>query len=621
MKRKILPMPWLLTVMCIVIIPAAAIFISRLAVLQSSSETAAWVSAHIPAMTLEYAAVMIAVLFLYSLTGLLSLSFALPGALLTLVELVSYYKTLINGTPLLLNDITLAPHFFDIFMFALPKITVLSGTVSAIVIFFVFIAVLTAVDLHTDKALRLRLGMCGISLVAAFVLVFTPIFEDFALSLDDSPISEEERVREYGAAVGLYCSYAHSRKDSSADPSVSVDSLIVQVGQLEADAVSADPIGEVHTPTVVFLMSESFFDVTKLPGVEFSEDPLPIFHSLAENYTSGEFISNTYCGGTGYVEMEVLTGICSYLLDGSDTLTSITPDSVYRRIPTIADVFRDNGYRTGFLHSYNSSLYNREAIYTAFAFDEILFEDSFSPDAERRGGYISDMALSEKIIEMYESGDDDMFLFALSMENHQPYTAEKFGGEMQIQLESSIMTETELEFLGAYVNGLYDADRALGRLVEYFSDVDDEVMIVFFGDHLPSLILGEGDTVYSRTGYSSSSVTTDWEPDELAKMLSTDYVIWTNYEDEPLPDRCESSNMLGLSVLERLGMRPGGYYGWLEKYVSPELLIYRPRLYVDADGRVYDSIPEEKAAVMNDYKAVVRDIVYGDGKIFNITRE
>ena len=614
-------MSWLLTVMCIVIIPAAAILLSHLAVIRNFADTAEWVSSHLPAVIFEYAAVMTAVCFLYSLTGLLSLSFAIPGALLMLVELVSYYKTWINGTPLLLNDITLAPKFFEIFMFALPKITVSSGTAVSIVLFFVSIVFLTAVDLHTDKALRLRFFTGAVSLAAVFVLVFTPVFEDFAVSLGESYTSEEETVREYGAAVGLYCSYARSRRTSSELPDVSVDHLISQAGQIESDARSADADCEMRTPTVIFLMSESFFDVTKLPGVVFSEDPIPVFHSLAESCTSGAFISNTYCGGTGYVEMEVLTGICSYLLDGSDTLTSLTPDSVYRRIPTIADVFRENGYRIGFLHSYNASLYNREVIYSAFAFDDILFENSFSPDVERRGGYISDMALSEKIIEMYESCDDDMFLFALSMENHQPYTAEKFGGEMQIQLASDIMTESELAFLGAYVNGLYDADRALGRLMEYFSAVDDEVMIVFFGDHLPSLILGEGDTVYSRTGYSSSSVTTDWGPDELAKMLSTDYVIWTNYEDEPLPDSPESSNMLGLSVLNRLGMKSGGYYGWLEKYVSPELLIYRPRLYVDADGIAYDSIPEKHVAVMDDYRAVIHDIVYGEGKIFNITRE
>ena len=46
-------------------------------------------------------------------------------------------------------------------------------------------------------------------------------------------------------------------------------------------------------PTVIYLMSESFFDVNRLPGVEFSRDPLENFRRIGRNYSGGNFISYT----------------------------------------------------------------------------------------------------------------------------------------------------------------------------------------------------------------------------------------------------------------------------------------------------------------------------------------
>ncbi len=69
-------------------------------------------------------------------------------------------------------------------------------------------------------------------------------------------------------------------------------------------------------PNVVLVVSESFFDPTRLPGVSFSADPVPNFHALADAFPSGVFLSNTYAGGTGNVEMELFTGIPSAFLGG-----------------------------------------------------------------------------------------------------------------------------------------------------------------------------------------------------------------------------------------------------------------------------------------------------------------
>lgn len=599
----------------IAVFPIDIIGLSNLVNTGSFGETLLWGFKNISAFFLQYTLLLFLCALVYALTRRLWASYSLCGLVYLALSLISHYKTVINGAPLVLRDLTLTSRFFDVFSFALPQIKFSLPILASILVFLLTAVLLFLADRHIGK-LRLLRPIMGIASATIILVLFcTPILPFWANSLEKENMSDESRVRDFGAPLGLYMSYVASKAEMAALASASFDELEAQVASLPDDIKEPDV-----KPNVIFLMSESFFDVTKLDGVTFSDDPVPNFHALAEKYTSGEFISNTYCGGTGYVEMEVLTGICSNLLRESETLTSLSPNSVYEGIPTIADVFDSYGYRTGFLHSYNSNLYNREAIYSAFGFDDILFEDSFNADVEMRGGYISDMALSEKIISMYEEkGDESMFLFALSMENHQPYTAEKFDHK-KIKIESDILSEDEISVLSGYVNGLYDADRALMRLIEYFSASDEETMIVFFGDHLPNLGVGEGETVYSRLSYSSTPVTTDWAPDELAKMLSTDYLIWTNYEKEAEDDVLTSSNMLGLSVLKRLGFSLGKYYGWLDKFIAPYTLIYRPRLYVDASGMAFSDIPDAHSEIISNYKLAIYDIVYGKGNVFGISR-
>ena len=98
-------------------------------------------------------------------------------------------------------------------------------------------------------------------------------------------------------------------------------------------------------------------------------------------------------------------------------------------------------------------------------------------------------------------------------------------------------------------------------------------------------------------------------------MLSTDWLIWTNYPLEA-EDRTESCTMLGLHVLETLGFELTDYYRWLKLVADGRYLLYRPRLFADAAGRFYRETPEVYEKLMKSYAAVVYDVVYGDCSLF-----
>ena len=49
-------------------------------------------------------------------------------------------------------------------------------------------------------------------------------------------------------------------------------------------------------PHIIFVMNESFFDITRLEGLAFSQDPLPNYRRLQAQTTWGRFYTTT-CGG------------------------------------------------------------------------------------------------------------------------------------------------------------------------------------------------------------------------------------------------------------------------------------------------------------------------------------
>ena len=47
-------------------------------------------------------------------------------------------------------------------------------------------------------------------------------------------------------------------------------------------------VGETHrTPNIIAVLAESFFDITRVDGLELSEDPIPFFRSLKSRAVGG----------------------------------------------------------------------------------------------------------------------------------------------------------------------------------------------------------------------------------------------------------------------------------------------------------------------------------------------
>lgn len=544
----------------------------------------------------------------YGVFGKIWASWFITSIPVFLLEIINFYKLKINATPFVLGDLSFIGGLGEIVGFALPQIKITSVMIIGIAGYLLVSAAIIITECIYKKTKTYRISLLCTGLIIAAVL-FIPFSHKAIVKLSgNQELSSHQLVMKNGVITGIYCSLAESDETVMALTQTEIQSYIDSYPKSENDT----------KPTVIFLMSESFFDVYRLPGITYSKDPIPNFHKLKDEFSSGSFISNAYCGGTGYVEMEFLTGLCSRYLSEGHTLDNLPDKEVYKYIPSISDVFKKNGYTTSFIHSYNTNLYNRPFIYSSFEFDNVKFDTDFTVPIEYSGGYISDDTLVDEIIATYEENkDNSSMIYAISMENHQPFLQDKYDEKSGIEIYSDL-SEEDTEAYEIFLHGLHNADRSLGKITEYFSKVDEPVIIAFWGDHLPNLTMPSGSSIYKQTGYCDDT-SLNLESKDYYNQLTTDYVIWSNYELEKV-EKNLGCPTFAIEVLEKTGIEMTDYFKWMSNRVKDTYLVLSYFVFASADGVSYPGVPEQHKEVMDEYKQVVEDIVYGEHKFFGQQR-
>ena len=129
-------------------------------------------------------------------------------------------------------------------------------------------------------------------------------------------------------------------------------------------------------PDIVFIMSESLFDLYRLNKLDMTADPLASFKALQKEYAGADYISPNLGGGTFASEYEVLTGYRA-----SDTPGALFNNHAVTKdgMDTVVSTLKQAGYYTVAMHPHGSSFYNRAFNYRRFGFDELLFDDTGLP--------------------------------------------------------------------------------------------------------------------------------------------------------------------------------------------------------------------------------------------------
>ena len=283
-------------------------------------------------------------------------------------------------------------------------------------------------------------------------------------------------------------------------------------------------------------------------------------------------------------------------------------------MPSYVRVLKENGYRTIAFHAHTNALYNRDRNYPRLGFDQVLFFDPYLEQATFAGGYFDDDSAADVIISLFEENrEEPVFLYTMTMQNHQPYYAGRYDREA-VEVSSPLLSQEELEGVSCYVTGLYDADRMLGRLVDYFSQIDEPVILVFAGDHTPSLPLGSEESLYTRLGLVPTVTSSGWSEEDYLAMMATDYMIWSNCR-EPEGERVSGVTTMGADLLALAGTPSTPFFAWMGQARRETMAFHARLITLGPDGQPVSPDAPAVRAFRNDYTDVIYDLLYGQGYI------
>jgi phosphoglycerol transferase MdoB-like AlkP superfamily enzyme len=348
---------------------------------------------------------------------------------------------------------------------------------------------------------------------------------------------------------------------------------------------------------VVYLV-ESFINPEDL-GWRYTSDPIPNIRAIQRTGTSGYGIVPGAFGGSANTEFEVLTGMTlSFLPERSIPYRQF----VKRPIPSLPRALKDLGYRTTAVQADPKDWFNRERAYDLLGFDEAvwLHEDTGNERAAT-GWWPSDKVVAEAVIRASQKARP-FFIFAFPSGTHAPYSGRAYGNS-DLDVLDPLPGDAARE-LKEYINAVRDADRAIGRLIEYFRRQPDPTMIVILGDHVPPL---SGEAL--RPFYEKMSGLS--KTDQANAIRRVPILIWTNY-GLPQDEIQMSVNALPSYLLDKMGIPPSGFLAMTD-VVRLRLPILSNRVQEGEDsGLGRGSLPHEIRVLIDQYRLLQYDLLLGN---------
>ncbi len=352
-------------------------------------------------------------------------------------------------------------------------------------------------------------------------------------------------------------------------------------------------------PDIIMVMSESFWDPTRLPGVTLSPDPL----SFTREHQSGHVFSPEFGGMTANVEFEALTGFSNAFLPyGSIPYQQYVRHSA----PTLASFLASEGYETQAMHPFEGWFWNRANVYKAFGFEDFRSVENM-PKLATRGTLVSDEALTEEIIARAERAVDPLFLFAVTLQSHGPYEPARYKD--QAIAVGGAMDEWTRGSIGTFAEGMNDADKSFRRLIEWAQKRERPTVIAYFGDHLPPL-----GPAYVSTGFLKDNVPARGGPaSEMKRVRETPLVVWSNRKGAAGDIGTVSPSFMPLMVLRQAGIEHPYYTGLLGA-LHERFRVVERQLLIGSDGRDYRDWSRETTLdpLVATMRMVQYDSLFGD---------
>ena len=390
--------------------------------------------------------------------------------------------------------------------------------------------------------------------------------------------------------------------------------------QKEAETINASRTNNLTDSTVVYVLSESFSDPSRVPGLKTNKDSMPNIRKIKAGTTSGLMLSSGYGGGTANLEYMGLSGLSMANFESSlsSPYRQLVPSQHWT--PTINQLWGAPVNSLGY-HPYESSMYSRATNYKKFGFshfytltgpDVIKYQDKIDESP-----YVSDKSSYDSALEGIKSGKTNKFIQIITMQNHMPY--HEWYENNDYTAESTTGTplgDDEQQSIETYQKGVEITDQATQEFLNELDALDKPVTVVFYGDHLPGI-------------YSSAS---EDDNNSLALHL-TDYFIWSNKASSSQGNKTSdaaysSPNFFVAQAADHMNAKVSPYLAFLTEMHSKIAAMEPPvvnkiqgwdripegqNIYLDQNGNPMstDDFDKETKQLLADYKLIQYDITAG----------
>ena len=344
-------------------------------------------------------------------------------------------------------------------------------------------------------------------------------------------------------------------------------------------------------PNIIVVLLESFMDPTEFNNLNLSEDPVPNFHQLEKKYTSGYLTVPVVGAGTANSEFEVLTGMSmQYFGTGEYPYKTILKKT---NCESIASNLSKIGYGTHVVHNNGGNFYSRANAFSMMGFDsftskELMNIQEYTP----LGDWPTDNILiseTEKALDATPNQSD--LVYTITVQGHGDYPTEKIleNPEIKVSGGDSPSEDNQCEY---YVNMIHEVDKFIKNLIDMLSKRDENTMVVFFGDHLPTMGLENSDM-------------------KSHDIFKTKYVTWNNFGLKKEDADLKAYELLA-NTTNQLGIHEGTVFTYEQNYLNKKLdAVQREEASDGLENLQYDILYGKRYAYHGEDLYPATDIIMG----------
>ncbi len=498
-----------------------------------------------------------------------------------------------RSMPLTAPDIFLMSSVRDIFAIYLSPM----GLIGLMILISTLVALILYIWLCVKKDVWIPLFAvvhCGLLLISLF-LIDVPFVERGYVDARDDFQNISQAYEDNGFAYCLSASFITGGVKEPEEYSATEVREIIDSTENQLPGSSTD------SPNIIFVQLESFFDPYYMKDISYPYDPIPNFRHLKENYSHG-FLSVPCIGaGTANTEFEVLTGMnLSHFGVGEYPYMTIVDSG---KTTSIASELWNLGYDTHAIHNNNATFYNRHIVYDNLGFRTFTSVEYMTDVTYNALGWAKDSCLTDEIMKCLADGEDKKLIYTVSVEPHGRYPKEPLENVPIIPIQG-MEEEGRKNGFEYYLYALSQSDLFVGELIDTLSEVEEDTMVVFFGDHLPSFNI-QDEELSSGTNQT------------------TEYVIWTNY---PMKQKVQDLQTYQLSayIMELVGIYEGPVFRHHQNsgYASIESDDYQEALrtlefdiiYGEEYALEYEITPNKPGIQLGVTEILIRDILAAEGQ-------